>query len=231
MKEGFYNNWHRAWLTFSIILCASLVERPVAAQVPYLGPQQGMILENGVLKAPTPESAMRKLMDSTDFLGPETSLEIEYALVAVLLQIFEPRSRAELDAFAAELGRIFAEERGWPGSYAGVALRAAGRSDVFIRIYESIEDYPRLDDPSAILNAVKGSGGLDYVRQIFADSEKPPPCSSDPPPLPDLNWNWCPNVGPWCDAGGNLVGLPGGPTMEEWEALCRSAGDIVILFD
>ena len=170
--------------------------------------------------APTPETALRDLLANAaawDALGPGEDLpknlpDADDAAIAVLRQVFEQRPAAELDAFASELGRLFRDGTKFQsikafraltraGSEHGDGTRYAGAVEVFIRIYESFEDrsHPKAKDA---LRGIAYAEGWEYIRALYAASEKPPPCTKFPQSPSD---NPCPNVSTWCDAGKLLM--------------------------
>ncbi len=179
---------------------------------------------------PTPESALRSLQQEAAGEGSVWSGTREAE--AVLRQVYEPRSAAELDAFAAALEEMCLNGTEREFSVALSALRLASYEkgegtryaaalDVLIRIYESINDQPGHPKAVETLDAIETAGGKAYIRQIFEASEKPPPCiqsggsvavNSDPALLPE---NVCPNISFWCDAGRVLLlGVDPNPRVE-----------------
>ncbi len=175
-------------------------------------------MENGEWKAPTPETAMRRLLDSE---GPYTSAR---AVAAVLNQTYKSYSPAGLDAFATEVGRVFVDGEGWQAMNAGEALAMAGRYDVIIEIYESRE--PGSNSPSTVVlfNMLRRSGenGIDYLRAVLSNSEEPQICNENPRSgiiYPELKFCEL-QEGLWCKAGFELVGFPGGPTQDDWDKRC-----------
>ncbi|MDE2645426.1 MAG: hypothetical protein OXI05_06275 [Bacteroidota bacterium] len=179
---------------------------------------QGMIMENGEWKAPTPETAMRKLLDSD---GPYTAA---WAVAAVLNSTYKSYSSAELDAFAMEVGRIFVEGEDWPSIDAGEALVFADRYDVIINVYESRELGSNSPSTSVLFNMLGRSGekGLDYLRMVLSNSEKPEICNENPRSgIIYPEFKLCElQGGLWCEAGDELIGFPGGPTQDDWDKRC-----------
>ncbi|MXZ17372.1 MAG: hypothetical protein F4Y81_03980 [Rhodothermaceae bacterium] len=179
---------------------------------------QGMIMENGEWKAPTLETAMRKLLDSD---GPYTAA---WAVAAVLNSTYKSYSSAELDAFAMEVGRIFVEGEDWPSIDAGEALVFADRYDVIINVYESRELGSNSPSTSVLFNMLGRSGekGLDYLRMVLSNSEKPEICNENPRSgIIYPEFKLCElQEGLWCKAGFELIGFPGGPTQDDWDKRC-----------
>ena len=120
-------------LAFLIPVCASAQHKP------------GMIMEDGVWKAPTPQMALDAIATNPNS-GRESAL-------AVLRQTMETRSAAELDALADELGRLVREGTEDQWLHATVVLELAAKEDydegtpykraanVFIQAYESLKDH------------------------------------------------------------------------------------------
>ena len=175
-------------------------------------------MENGEWKAPTPETAMRKLLDSD---GPYTAA---WAVAAVLNSTYKSYSSAELDAFAMEVGRIFVEGEDWPSIDAGEALVFADRYDVIINVYESRELGSNSPSTSVLFNMLGRSGekGLDYLRMVLSNSEKPEICNENPRSgIIYPEFKLCElQGGLWCEAGDELIGFPGGPTQDDWDKRC-----------
>lgn len=156
---------------------------------------------------PTPEDALRSLKTGDDD-----------AAVVVLRQIYEERPAAELDAFAAALEELYLNgteqeyrTARWAlfsaGLEGGSGTRYARAKDVLIRMYESIKDQPGHPKAIMTLSAIKGTGGIAYVRRILETSEKPPRCVLVPDPYRDPALppeNVCPNKSTWCDAAAAL---------------------------
>ncbi|WP_419167091.1 hypothetical protein [Candidatus Palauibacter sp.] len=204
---------------------------------------QGMLLKEGVWQAPTPAAALQALRERPQ------SFESVNAAIAVLRQKFESRPLAELDAFAEDLTQLMREDAGSSSINAAAALRRAGMAmagnqegipyeganDAFVRLYESYDD--RTSDGADIaLFEVFQTGGRDYVRELFASGEEPPPCSS-PVPVTDMAGkpvldeggemiltepeNPCPNVTTWCQAGQLLLSIGEGPDPMLWRYRCQ----------
>ena len=72
-----------------------------AAQETRVHYKKGLVMDNGTWQKPTPETALRALMTQ--------EVADSDPAAAVLRQVFHPRPAAELDAFAAELGRLVLE--------------------------------------------------------------------------------------------------------------------------
>ena len=139
----------------------------------------GLVLDNGVWQAPTPATVLRDLLANAA------------AREADLRQRYDTRPAAELDAFAAELGRIMRDgssrESGnaeWAlikassNSYGGTPY--AGAADAFIQVYESFaeEGRPHQQRAKSALGGAFYVGGKDYVRNLFESSKKPPACNA-----------------------------------------------------
>ena len=197
-------------------------------------PQRGMVFEKGSWRAPTAEEAMQALMALDDDYGTIQTGEFRrvYSLLyAVIQQGLEPQPKINLDAFVSNLFQVWVSETGWKRKYAGMALSDAGASkyhdgspylgvtNELIQIYESIDDYYPRFTANDVLYRLSEGWGISYVWDVFNSTSKPPICSKTSVWPSD---NPCPNISPWCDAGEPLIGQPGGPDKEEWEALCRS---------
>ena len=192
-----------------LLLLAFLLPFGTRAQETVVMPKRGMVMQEGVWQAPTPATALRAVMAHEE---PDADV----VAVAVPRQTFDTRPAAELDAFAADLGRLVLEGTGSQSFYARMALifaasdyyeggtPYAGAVDVFIRLYESLEGrtHPRAH---IVLVGLFQAGGADYVRDLFKASEQPSePCFSphrvvvlllgaeEPPPAPPRE-KWCPN--------------------------------------
>ncbi len=217
MSKIFVIHQRTTGLVVFLVLCgfASLA----AAQQSDLSPHmQGMIMENGEWKAPTPESAMHRLLESD---GSEPTF---WAVAAVLNQTHKSYSSAELDAFATEVGRIFVEGDFWQSINAADALRVADRDDIIIEIYESREPGSNSPSTSALFNMLGGheGNGLDYLRTVLSNSEEPQICNENPRSgiiYPELKFCEL-QRGLWCEAGSELIGFPGGPTQDDWDKRC-----------
>lgn len=227
-----------------VIMYAALSGQLSAAQDTPLppNPERGMIFKDGAWRVPTAAEAMQILMGlsseyDNDSIESGEITRAEYVLFAMIQQGLEAQSSINLDAFVSDLFQIWLEETGWRREVAYLALSDAGFgkyhdgslypgvANELIRIYESIEDYyPRLS-ASHVLYMLSECGdiypecmGINYVRNVFNSTPKPPVCSRTSHFAPD---NPCPNISPWCDAGEFLIGKSGGPDREEWEALCK----------
>ena len=111
----------------------------------------GAVMVDGVWRAPSIEMALRLLTGD----DPDRGYKGVSAATAILKQVFEPQTAAELDAFAEELGRIFRDGTEDQSRKAWFALVNAscgldgtlygGSAAVFERVYESFEDrsHPR----------------------------------------------------------------------------------------
>ena len=214
----------------------------VAQEVDML-PRKGRVLVNGEWQFPTPETALRDLLANAavwDALDPGEGTpggtpDWRAAAVAVLRQVFNTRPAAELDAFANELGRLlrdgtknqsrnaFRALRNAASELRDDGTRYAGAVDIFIRIYESYEVRTHTRAEKA-LRGVLYAGGVDYVRQVFEASEKPPACQrrSNQPGFPEPE-NPCPNVTTWCSAGRTLMTIEEGPHPDVFFPLCELA--------
>ena len=208
-------------LTPLLLLLASLgtAEEAVAVQR-----KPGMIEEGDAWKVPTPQTALRALLEE----------ENHYPVVAVLRQTMETRPAAELDALAEELMMLILEgtlEQSYDaklalreaGSEGGDGTRYAKAKDIFVRIFESFED-PTDPDAFSALNRVYRTGGAEYVRAVFRSSKQPPSrCPggqqvirriNQPPPEPHSEDLWyCPRS-LWCNAGRILQNTGGDPDPE-----------------
>ncbi|MXW13447.1 MAG: hypothetical protein F4120_10705 [Rhodothermaceae bacterium] len=142
----------------------------------------------------------------------------------MLNQAYKSYSAAELDAFATEVGRIFVDGEPWQAMNAGEALVIADRYDIIIEIYESREPGSNSPSTSALFNMLGRSGenGLDYLRTVLSNSEKPEICNENPRSgiiYPELKFCEL-QGGLWCEAGSELIGFPGGPTQDDWDKRC-----------
>ena len=217
MCKIFFIHQRTTGLMVFLVLCgiASLASAQQSDWPPHM---QGMIMENGEWKAPTPETAMRKLLDSD---GSESTF---WAVAAVLNQTHKSHSPAELDAFAREIGRIFVEGEDWQRINAAQALVIADRYGIIIEIYESREPGSNNPSTSVLFNMLGRSGenGLDYLRGVLSNSEKPEICNENPRSgiiYPELKFCEL-QGGLWCEAGSELIGFPGGPTQDDWDQRC-----------
>lgn len=226
---------------FCVIMHAVLSGRlSVAQDTLPPDPERGMIFKDGAWRAPTEDEAMQMLMALSNNYdaGPIESGElrrVRYTLYAVIRQGLESQPSINLDAFVRDLFQIWLKETGWRMEIVHSALRTAGISmyhdgspylgvaNELIRIYESIDDYPTLSANDVLLMLAECGDiypeciGINYVRNVFNSTPKPPVCSRT-----DIGAdNPCPNISPWCDAGKFLIEKPGGPEKEEWEALCK----------
>ena len=237
MKTKILFNKRRTTVLLCAILCSVLCGRISIAQNASLSTpfERGMIFENGAWRVPTAADAMQMLMNLPNEYNdaPIESGELRRAdsiSYAVVRQGLEPQPRMDLDAFVRDMIQIWITETGWREYAAGSALQIAnigkyhdgtpylGVANELIRIYESIEGYyPRLN-ASDILYLLSQGEGIYYVRNIFNSTPKPPVCSMTNITESD---NPCPNISPWCDAGEFLIGKPGGPEEEEWNARCE----------
>lgn len=219
-------------LFIHIVLSAELSEAQDTPTFPE--PQRGMVFEKGTWRAPTAEESIQALMALDDNYGTiqtGESRRVSSLLYAVIQQGLQPQPRSNLDAFVGDLFQVWVSETGWRRDQAGMALSDAGAgkyhdgspylgvTNELIRIYESIDDYYPRFTANDILYMLSEGWGINYVWDVFNSTPKPPVCSRNSLYYLD---NPCPNISPWCDAGKFLIGQPGGPDKEEWEALCKS---------
>ena len=138
-----------------LMLSLSLLLLPAGAQAQEAEDsykhKYGAVMVDGVWRAPSIEMALRLLMAD----DPDQYYYAKSAAVAILKQVFEPQTAAELDAFAEELGRIFRDGTEEQSRKAWFTLVNAscgldgtlygGSAAVFERVYESFEDrsHPR----------------------------------------------------------------------------------------
>ncbi len=232
----------------TLLLLVLLLPASAGAQEAIVLPERGMVMEAGVWQTPTPTTALRALMAQK---GPG-SYE---AAVAVLRQKFDTRPAAELEAFAADLERLITDGTEIQSIAADLALifaasdyqdgiPYAGAADVFIWVYESLEDRSHPKAYGA-LSGVYTTGDVDYVRDLFKASEQPlEPCfqsgearylvpGEDPPPLPPKE-EWCPNTSVWCQAGRVLLSGgkdgrpdPAAPDPELHAPLCERSRPVI----
>ena len=217
MIKIFSTHQHTTGLVVIFLVLCGLAPLASAQQSDLPPHMQGMIMERGEWKAPTPETAMSKLLDA------DGSEETFWAVAAVLNQTYKSYSPTELDAFATEVGRIFVEGDDWPASDAAMALRIADRYDIIIEIYESREPGSNRPSTSGLFNMLRtGEEGRDYLRKVLSNSEKPQICNENPRSgiiYPELKF--CDlQEGLWCKAGFELIGYPGGPTWDDWDKRC-----------
>ena len=193
--------------------------------------KRGMIKDNGAWKNPTPETALRALMEGDVSERAYGS----YAALAVLRQRFDTRPAAELDAFADELARSVIEgtnEQSY--SARGVLTLAsmdfgdgtpyAGAVDVLIRVYELLQGRDHRKVKSALFD-VFDAGGVDFVKNVFGSSDPPKeackPCGGTT--MVDCKdvANQCPYESAWCDAGKLLaMNTDEGPAPEDVLPVC-----------
>ena len=190
-----------------------------------------MLLINGEWQAPTPETVMTRFRAADD---SESNMGLEDGLVAVLTGAFPP---ADVAAMLQELDQIYLENPDWKREHASKALRSVHRVEFFIELFESIDKYPHLN-PAALLNKLTSSAGIEYLREVFESSEKPPEClgaeeeeeiaqilRDNNLQIPD-SMAICPNRTNWCHAGVNLLGKERGPDYEEYYLRCRGLDDL-----
>ncbi|WP_419938214.1 hypothetical protein [Candidatus Palauibacter sp.] len=217
----------RAVRYFTLVLVgflgARMYVRAHAREVPSTAPEPGMVLVKETWQAPSPAVALRALM-----VPHEPGHSGNAPAIAVLRQQFEPRSKAELDAFAAELLGVMREGNGDQRRDAAIVLLVAanseskdgvwpadpgtpyaGAAEVFRRLYESYED-PLSGEAKTALADLLDSGGIDYVRALFEASEPPPPCQPQGGGVRSGERhemdNPCPNPpNMWCQAGKLLL--------------------------
>ncbi len=194
-----------------LVLMLPAVAAAQEAKVQY---KEGMVMENGTWRKPTPETALRDIM-----MPGGMSMN---AAVAVLRQTFDARSASELDAFADQLMRLAREgtEAQWVEATVALIIAAkkdyeggtpyVGAVDAAIRFYESFEGRTSRQ-ASRALRVVIRAGGEDYVRKLFESSEPPTkPClDSYPKLLPGEELPpreaFCPYTSAWCVAGKLLI--------------------------
>ena len=216
-----------------IVLVTVAILFPVGtgAQEKEKPPESGMVMEAGEWRAPTPATALRALLDDAD-----GGVGRRDAAIAVLRQRFGTFSAAQLDAFADDLASVMRDGTEVQARDARRALANAaatymgpehgvpyaGATRAFVKLYESYDDRlgPKADHA---LYGVMETGGVEYVRRLFEESEQPPPCQY-PHEVPEgeMPENPCPNVCTWCQAGGLLVvnRALGAPAEDLWTALC-----------
>lgn len=201
-------------------------ERPPA-------PKSGMVLVAGEWQIPTPDAALRALTDTQ--VDPVVRIA---PTTAVLRQVYDSYSPGELGLLegrlvdliingdeaqqeAARLALVVAAAT----EYDDPGVPYAGSRAAFIRVFETLrtQDYERAR--SYLLNIAR-LDGLEYIGDLFAASELPPPCfqphdARPGEPLPPES-EWCPPVRKvlWCDAGEHLVGREGGPDRMLHVRLC-----------
>ena len=198
-------------------------------------PEYGMVLVAGEWQRPTPETALRVLMDpqmESDRFG-----RIE-PVTAVLRQVYEAYTAAEMRVVEQWLVNLIldgSEEEEWAGRLAltiaadtlhdSSGVPYAGGRDAFVKVYEALrmrEDERARD----YLLDLSRAGGLDYIRDLFEASEPPPPCfqphgARPGEPMPPES-EWCPPVRktPWCDAGTLLLDRSDGAAYIQYVTLC-----------
>ncbi len=219
-------------------LAAALFAAPHLAAAPASGqdrehdapPMSGMVLDADEWRIPTPETALRALLD-------EEGRSPNAPAIAVLRQRFEDRSASELEAFASRLARIIVEGGeaeanravlalliAAGGDDAGAGTPYAGSAKAFATVYESHLDKTSVEAWQA-LAYVDQVGGVDYIAEVWRGAEAPPVCllggaveASTPPPPGAADS--CRTRSEWCSAGRHLLGTPRGPSEEEFEARC-----------
>lgn len=195
---------------------------------------------------PSPASVLNMIrsLEETDVSG---GVDANHQAVAVLRQTLGRRAPAELDAFARDLVDLIRESPAWRARAAYSALFAsatvyedspdrgrpyAGAVDAFIVLYESYND-PTGREATSALYGVFHTGGIQYVRDLYDASERPPDCQYPSQTMiegPDGTMVWeteedlanpCPNKSTWCSSGGLLaMNTDEGPDLEDWEWLC-----------
>lgn len=148
------------------------------------------------------------------------------AAVAVLRQIVELRSDAELDTFAIELKKLILERPSYDMAvyYTYEALQKATNInpenkgipygngiEVLIELYEARENTENIRT-EPVLSAIFNAGGMDYLMHLFESSEQPEkPCFF---PSRPIHWDTyhappeeeqCPYKTPWCEIGDLLI--------------------------
>ena len=198
-------------------------------------PKRGMVLVAGEWQEPTPDAALRALMDIqvnslSVRVGPTT---------AVLRQVYDSYSPGELRSLEDRLVDLIingdeAQQRAarlalvvaaGDSGYVDPGVPYAGSSTAFIRVFETLRTHDYERARTYLLNIAR-LGGHEYIGDLFAASEQPPPCfqphdARPGEPLPPAS-EWCPPVRKvlWCDAGGHLVGREGGPDRMLHLRLC-----------
>ncbi len=196
-------------------------------------PKPGMVLVAGEWQMPTPDAALRVLTD-TQF-DPVVRIE---PTTAVLRQVYDSYSPGELGSLedrlvdliingdepqqeAARLALIVAAET----EYDDPGVPYAGSRAAFIRVFETLRTHDYQRARNYLVN-ISRLDGLEYIRDLFAVSEQPPPCfqphvARPGEPLPPES-EWCPPVRKvlWCDAGEYILGKEGGPDRMLHIRLC-----------
>jgi len=198
-------------------------------------PELGMVLVEGEWQAPTPEGALRVLLDPRMQSDPVAQIE---PTTAVLRQVYESYTSGELDVVEEQLVDLILNGNEAQRKAARLALTVAadlehddpgipyaGSRDAFIRVFDALheQEYDRARDYLADIAWV---GGIDYIRDLFETSEQPMPCfqpntagPGDPMP-PESEWYPIVRKELWCDAGQHLLGKEGGPDGTLFIRLC-----------
>ena len=161
----------RVTMLVAAVLLDALAPWPAAGQAREAdeGPQpwahrRAMVLdEGGELRIPTPETALRQLVVPRDPEGSRIA-----PAVAVLTQLFESRSRAELDAFAESLVRL-ASDKGYPGPVrfdASSALRQVVRPQEGVPYEAAFDLLVGLYETHQV--GLAGAGRNDPIAAIYA---------------------------------------------------------------
>jgi len=196
-------------------------------------PKPGMVLMAGEWQVPTPDAALRALMDT--LADPVVRIA---PTTAVLRQVYDSFSPGELGSLegrlvdliingdeaqqeAARLALVVAAAT----EYDDPGVPYAGSRAAFIRVFETLRTHDYERARGYLLNIAR-LDGLEYIGDLFAASEQPPPCFQPHDarlgePLPPES-EWCPPVRKvlWCDAGGHLVDREGGPDRMLHVRLC-----------
>ncbi|WP_420634289.1 hypothetical protein [Candidatus Palauibacter sp.] len=181
----------------------------------------GMVPDEGEgeWRIPTTAEALQILAT-----GEEWDVTAIEPAVAVLRASYDGYPPEELEPLVDELVRLILEGTEVQNRNASIALFAAalpttdtgtsyaGALDALIRAVEGI---PEGSGGAVItLGYVVRAGGTDYVRRVFAASERPPPCGPA---------NRCPNLSRWCITGYYLVDTEDGPDRALYQRTCESS--------
>lgn len=196
-------------------------------------PKPGMVLVAGEWQVPTPEAALRALADTQ--VDPVVRIA---PTTAVLRQVYDSYSPGELESLQGRLVDLIINGDEVQQEAARLALVVAadtehddpgmpyaGSRGAFIRVFETLRTHDYERARNYLLNIAR-LDGLEYIGDLFAASEQPPPCfqphdARPGEPLPPQS-EWCPPVRKvlWCDAGEYLVGREGGPDRMLHLRLC-----------
>lgn len=172
---------------------------------------------------PTPQFALNAIQEQKEW-G-------KLAAIKILNQMDEPRSPAELDAFADDLGRLILESSSkkvardalgvlWSASYPSDSPPYERGLEILIDVYE-IMDGTEAVSTGTVLGTIfhTGTRGKAYLIDLFTSSKPPEkPCWLQPQGVPKtvdgqyLNKiseppkeEWCPYKTQWCEVGSILV--------------------------